>query len=293
MGVQLISNKYDFAIIGGDLRQAYMFLDLIDKGYSVVVYGFSPSSIIKEDAFGKSLEEVMSSSRNLIIAIPFSVDKVHLKSQTNQADLTIENFINNLSSYHRIYGGSFNHELISSFDKKQVFYCDLMKKEEIMLYNSIATAEGAIAEALINSTCNLHDSSILVLGFGRCGKTLANKLKGLSENVNIAIRSSRARFEALTLGFNTVNFKDLKNHIDQFDFVFNTVPKLVLIDEILDKTKIDLTIIDIASSPGGIDYNYAEKINRNAKLCLGLPGKYSPKSSAEFLSHCILSDLRK
>ena len=127
------------------------------------------------------------------------MDKVHLKSQTNQADLTIENFINNLNSYHRIYGGSFNQELISSFNKKQVFYYDLMKKEEIVLYNSIATAEGAIAEAIINSTCNLHDSSILILGFGRCGKTLANKLKGLSKHVSIAIRSSTARLEALTL----------------------------------------------------------------------------------------------
>lgn len=293
MGVQLISNKYDFAIIGGDLRQAYMFLYFMEKGYSVISYGLNTSSIVKESAFGKSLEEVMNSSKNLIIPIPFSVDKVCLKSQTNPSDLTIENFINNLNSCHRVYGGSFSQELISSLNKKQVFHYDLMKKEEIVLYNSIATAEGAIAEAIINSTCNLHDSNILVLGFGRCGKTLANKLIGLTNHIKIAIRSSTAKLEALTLGFNTIDFNDLESHIGQFDFIFNTVPKLVLIDRMLDLTKAELTIIDIASSPGGVNYNYAEKINRNAKLCLGLPGKYSPKSSAKFLSNCILSDLRK
>lgn len=289
----MISNKYDFAIIGGDLRQAYMFLDFLDKGYSVISYGLNPSSIIKESALGKSLEEVMNSSKNLIVPIPFSVDKVCLKSQTNPSDLTLESFINNLNSYHRIYGGSFSKEVISSFNKKQVFYYDLMKNKEIVLYNSIATAEGAIAEAIINSTYNLHNSYILVLGFGKCGKTLANKLKGLSNHLKVAIRSSIVKLEALTLGFNIIDFKDLESHIGKFDFIFNTVPKLVLTDKMLDLTKSDLTVIDIASSPGGVDYNYAEKINRNAKLCLGLPGKYSPKSSSEFLSNCILSDLRK
>ena len=45
----------------------------------------------------------------------------------------------------------------------------------------------------------------------------------------------------------------------------------------------DVVIIDIASAPGGIDYEYALNHGINAKLCLGLPGKVAPRASADIL----------
>ena len=168
-----------------------------------------------------------------------------------------------------------------------------MKNEELVLYNSIATSEGAIAEAIKNSNTNLHDSSCIVLGFGKCGKTLAIKLSGLSSKISVALRSSKSKIEAQIHGFNIVEFRDFEYHIGEYDFVFNTVPDLILDSKILDQTKQGVTIIDIASFPGGVDYEYASKSGISAHLCLGLPGKYAPKSSAVYLVHCIFKDLRK
>ncbi len=52
-------------------------------------------------------------------------------------------------------------------------------------------------------------------------------------------------------------------------------------------------MIDIASAPGGIDYAYCAQNGMNAKLCGGLPAKYSPKSAAEILLKVIESNLKE
>ncbi len=57
--------------------------------------------------------------------------------------------------------------------------------------------------------------------------------------------------------------------------------------ERLEKVSQEVTIIDIASSPGGVDYSATKEVGINATLCLGLPGKYSPKTSGEILVNAI------
>lgn len=285
--------KYDFAIIGGDLRQVYMANELIQKGYSVITYGLETLLLLSSCVCGNSLQEVMESSNNLITSIPFSMDGKTIKSQKTHPDLIIDSFFNLIKPRHKLYGGSFKKEVIHYFEENNIYYYDFMKHEETALYNSIATAEGAIAEAIINSNFNLHDSSCLILGYGRCGKTLAKKLQGLADNVDIAARSSVTLAKADAFGFGTIPLRNLEQKIGTYDIVFNTIPAIVLTDKLLDLTKPAIVIIDIASAPGGVDYEYAKKINRIAKLCLGLPGKFAPKSSATFLVNNMLSDLGK
>ncbi|OJT91053.1 dihydrofolate reductase, partial [Clostridioides difficile] len=60
-----------------------------------------------------------------------------------------------------------------------------------------------------------------------------------------------------------------------------------LTKERLEKVSQEVTIIDIASSPGGVDYSVVKEAGINATLCLGLPGKYSPKTSGEILVNAI------
>ena len=44
--------------------------------------------------------------------------------------------------------------------------------------------------------------------------------------------------------------------------------------------KSTVTILDIASMPGGVDFEAARQLGVHAFLCPGLHGKYSPLSSA-------------
>lgn len=286
--------NYDFAIIGGDMRQVYMANDFISRNYSVITYGIANPILASDCVQAESLSEAISSSQNIILPIPISKDGIKINASQSLADLTIEELCNSLTSIHRIYGGCLTNFIKTHCKKNNIFYDDLMENEEITLFNTIATAEGTIAEAISNSTINLHGSNCLIIGYGRCARTLANKLEGLCGNLDIAARSKQALCAAANATFlGTVNLSELKQTIDKYDFIINTVPAMVLTKELLENTNPNVTIIDIASNPGGVDYSAAKELGRNAKLCLGLPGKYAPKSSAIYLNDYIISNLGK
>jgi dipicolinate synthase subunit A len=283
---------YDFAIIGGDKRLVCMAENLHGLGYSVILYGLQHSSpILSLNA--NSLAEAIDSSKVIITPIPVSKDGVHILSQIAESDLTIDNLCKLLSSDQILYGGCLTEFMTDYFKNHCIPFIDFMEQEEITLFNTIATAEGSIAEAILESATNLHGSSCLILGFGRCARTLAEKLKGLCSKVDITARSSVALAAADTSSFGAFSLKELKDNIEHYDYIFNTIPSLVLTKDILSHTKPGVVIIDIASAPGGVDFEAAKELGRFAKLSLGLPGKYAPKSSAACLTDFLLSDLRK
>ena len=284
--------KYDFAFIGGDMRQIYMINELIDLGYSVIVYGLHDPILDNKCVNGSTLVEVVLSSKVMITPIPISKDGMHVLSKSNFV-IDLEEFISLLTSDHKIFGGCFSKSMIDYFNLNNIYYHDFMEEEELALYNSIATAEGAIAEAITSSKINLHDSNVLVMGYGRCAITLATKLKYLCASVDITARSSEQLSKAYTQSHHAIPLNELSNHIQKYDFIFNTIPSLVLTKDLLNKTKSHVIIIDIASNPGGVDFSYAKEIGRYTNLYLGIPGKVSPKSSASFLNNHLLNQLRK
>ncbi len=285
--------NYDFAIIGGDLRQVYMANELIARNFSVTVYGLLDPSMDLSCSFADSLAEAIYSGQIIITPIPVSKDGKNIISQKAQPDLTMEQLCRLLSPGQKLYGGCLTKEIKNHCGRFGICCQDFMEQEEVILYNTIATAEGTIAEAISGSTTNLHGSSCLILGFGRCARTLADKLKGLCGHIDIAARSSLALAAANAASFGNIFLTDLEDKIFQYDYIFNTIPALVLTRELLVKTNPDVVIIDIASAPGGVDFLSAKELFRNAKLCLGLPGKFAPKSSATFLIDYLLTNLER
>lgn len=151
--------------------------------------------------------------------------------------------------------------------------------------------EGAIAHAILESNITLHNSNTLVLGYGRCGKVLCDKLKGIGANVTVCTRNPIDLALSESLGYNIIPFSRVKRYAGKFQFIFNTIPAPVLTSSCLNKINQKTVIIDIASVPGGTDFNYAKKKGINAKLCLGIPGKTAACSSGEILAEAILNKL--
>jgi dipicolinate synthase subunit A len=282
---------YDFAVIGGDLRQVYMAEDLSSRGFSVLLYGLENLCSKAYIEHAKSLPQAIDSSKVILTPIPFTKNGIQILSVDAKSDLTPEILCTHLKKGHKLYGGCFTESIRDFCETNGIYYNDFMEDEEITLFNTIATAEGTIAEAVINSGGNLHGSSCLILGYGRCAKTLAEKLKGLCGQLTVAARSPLAIAQAKTSSFDAMSLSELTETISEYDYIFNTIPALVLDRELLENTKQDVVIIDIASAPGGVDFIAARELSRNAKLCLGLPGKYAPKASAAFLTRYLLSSL--
>lgn len=273
-----------FLIIGGDLRLYYLSELLKDDGYTVI-------SKYNKNNSNLSLKESIEICDYIICPLPFTKDNINIFSLSPNEDLCIQNFLKYVNNNHTIFGGNIPNPVKNELKKKCIKFYDLSDNNEICIKNAIATAEGAIAEAIKLSNINLHKSHCLITGYGRCGSVLAQKLKGLDTYVTIADKCIDQVSKAYSFGFDTLDIDDISCKINKFDFVFNTIPELILDKNVINLMKKEITIIDIASNPGGTDWDLCNELGINAHNSLGLPGKYSPKSSAEILYNAISKNL--
>ena len=290
--------KQRIAIIGGDLRQIYLAILLMKQGYPVTVYGNQPSlyQLSKEDVSYYDANVILNSSfvttvkENdvLILPIPLSKDSEHITMNKMYDPISNSSLLQNLTHKPYIFAGAIKPSIRTFLQEHEVPFCDFMELEPIAIENAIATAEGTIVEAISRSNINLNHSNVLVLGYGRCAKILASKLKGMDAIVTIAARKADALAYAKAYGFNAIKLPEKVTDLSHYDYIFNTIPTAIISRELLQTTKSDVTIIDIASAPGGVDFAAAKELGINASLCLALPGIYAPKASATILSDAIL-----
>lgn len=226
-----------------------------------------------------SLEEACRNSRNIICPIPLERNGF-LNQSVCKEKIPIKQLLSFLQSGQLFFAGAIPEDFKTSALQKGVQVIDFMEDSALSVFNSIATAEGAICEAIKRSTINLHQSHCAVLGYGKCGNTLAHYLKGMFCRVYVASNTEEKRAQADVIADRTGNLDEFKACAREFDFVFNTIPTRVISKEFLEKMKASVIIIDIASAPGGVDFQEAEKLGIHAALCPGLPGKYAPLSSA-------------
>ena len=309
---------YDIGIFGGDLRQVYMTMSFLSKGYRVATYNIyeaiegiksrvsnSPSldkihlqasSLVTDSNYSavNTLNELFESCTVLIGPIPLSRDQLTITAKNKIAsDMTIAHIAYLLKEHHILIGGDIPPPLTELCNSKNINYYDLIKDDKIAILNAIATAEGTIMEAIQSSDRNLHGSNCLVLGYGRCAKVLAHKLKALESYVTITARRREQLAEAEAYGLQTISLSDLKQSLHSFHFIINTIPALILDKECLALVDPQTTLIDISSAPGGIDFNYAKERNLKAKLCLGLPGIVSPKTTSDILVKEIVAKIKE
>lgn len=282
---------HDYAVIGGDLRQVYLAEELAAHGSLVTYYGLAkfPNNCAK----AKSLKDALETSRCIIGPIPFSKNGSQLNLNIMESTPSLNDLLGMMETGQSFFAGCIPDAFMEGASAKGVHICDIMKNNSLAIYNTIATAEGAICEAILKSPENLHHSNCAVLGYGRCGRTLANYLKGMFCSVYACSNSEDERALAATVCNRTGCLAEFSQRAGEFDFIFNTIPAQVLTEEILAKLKPSVTIIDIASAPGGVDYAAATRLELSAYHCLGLPGKYSPASCARAIKNLIETNFKE
>lgn len=322
---------YDFMVLGGDMRQAYLADILTKQGYQVARYLLpempdeqkencnSETQIASEplEAYSEKEDFLLKFDSALAVLAPIPITKNNksLNHKIKNFEFTLDELYENLRKDQILMGGCLPKWFAERCEEKGCRCFDYMEDDSIAVRNAVATAEGVIAEAVFKHPGNIHGSSCLVLGFGKCGKVLAEKLKGLSAKVTVCIRKDSDAAWAKALGYNAVYFdcdeykttdclkkqwieaedkyRSLWECIGEFPLIFNTVPYMVLTRELLSRIEKDGMIFDIASAPGGVDYEAAKRIGVKAELCPSLPGIYAPKASAEILSEVIKRVIRK
>lgn len=275
---------YDFGVIGGDIRQMYMAEYLVKSGYSVFCYGVENSC----SDTTKCIEKAIKQSERIVAPIPFSKDGKNIFLKNSYKRIEINELMRMMQPDKLIFSGGVKKEVMDKFKEKHCKCVDLLKDKNIERFNTIATIEGTIAEVVLNSTGMIYESNTLVTGYGKCGKLIAEMLAKMGSKVTVCVRREEAIKEATKDGYNAIDFGELSNNVEKFEYIINTVPKVVFDEKELKNINKNALIIDIASMPGGVNKEVACKYGLNVKHCLGIPGMYCPMAIAKYYVESII-----
>ena len=265
--------KQKYLILGGDLRSIKLAEMLANDNNKVYSYGLEKSEDIQENTRidkMSNLTDAIDKVDIIIAPTPFSNNCECVNSPFANEELKINQLLK--SNKNKIFfAGGINDDMKEKLEKKYLKVIDIMKREELVILNTIATAEGTIKVAIENTDKILQGANVLILGFGRVAKIVANKFSLLSTNVTCAARKISDLAWINAYGYKSININDMIYDLKDFDIIINTVPQILIREKELKHLNPDVVLIDLASNPGGIDGRVAEQMGLKYVWALALP----------------------
>ncbi len=278
------------SVIGGDLRQLTLAELLTKDGYDVKAIGFGENSISSKYKTANDLADAKNSDI-IILPMPVTLDYKTVNAPFEQKPIYLESLANIVKKEALILGGRISEDIFKLFKDKKCI--DYYMREELMIKNAVPTAEGAIEIAMQETPITLNQSKCLIIGYGRIGKVLSTLLKSLGADVTVSARKYSDLAWIDVNGYKSVHNDNLKSIASKFDVIFNTAPALILDEEILKTINSDCIVIDLASKPGGVDFEKARDLGLKVIWALSLPGKCAPLSSGKIIKETILNILHE
>jgi len=275
-----------FAVIGGDDRELYLISELQKQGAYIVGVGFEKASPIPGMTLAPSLEDAVGQVDVLLFPLFGTDERGVVKAKYSDSTIVLnKKILESIPPQVPLVIGFARPALKSETDNLGIKLVETARLNELAILNSIPSAEGAIQMAMEATTITIHGSNSFVLGLGRCGWTLARMLQGIGARVTGVARKPSDLARAVEMGLLAVDFTELKDVIGRAEIIFNTVPHLILDRLTLDNVARDAVIVDLASRPGGTDFEYAQNLGIKALLAPGLPGTVAPKTAGRILAH--------
>ncbi|MCR8845504.1 dipicolinate synthase subunit DpsA [Paenibacillus sp. SC116] len=275
--------------LGGDARQIEVFQKLSELDASVTLVGFDQLSNPYHGIQRKSLSlELLRDTDALVLpAVGTDEDgRVHAIFTSEEITLTEED-IAALPKHAVIFTGMAKPYLSKLCAKHRITLLELFERDDVAIYNSIPTAEGAVMMAIQHTDITIHGAEIVVLGLGRTGFTLARTLLGLGARVKLGVRRPEHFARGVEMGCEPFYLANLAQHVSHIDLLFNTIPTMIVTAQVISQMPNRAVLIDLASKPGGIDFRFAEKRGIKAMLAPGLPGIVAPKTAGRILANSI------
>lgn len=280
-----------FGIIGGDKRQLFLAKAIYDSGYAVMLGGFdrlrSTGNLVLGDIKAVAAKcdvlilPVPSVRADGSINTPFSDECTVLDDELIGILIKKPVFIAMKDKFLKAY---------PQFEKAEIF--DYAAKDEFAILNALPTAEGAVEVAMNKFEGTIAGSRCLITGYGRIGKVLAEMLKNLKAEVTVSARKPSDMAFAQAFGYDEINTNKMSD-VRNFDLVFNTVPSMIFNRELLLNTDKNTIIIDLASLPGGVDFEAAHILGIDTVRALALPGKCAPKTAGEIIKKTVFNTIEE
>lgn len=279
--------RKSIAVLGGDLRQIRLAELLAADGWEVVTWGL-------EKGGGPTPVPLDRAVTCDIIILPLPVLRGGgLNLPLTDTAIKPEELWKRFHSGQILLGGSvgsLSEEIKAEYGLTVQDYYD---REEVQIANAVLTAEGAIMRMMEETEYTVQGSRCLVIGYGRIGKALAQRLQALGAIVTVSARSGGDLAWIKACGFRASLLSDVCRQMEDFDVIFNTAPARVMGKEELSRVRDDVLLVELASLPGGFDENYVKGNSLSIITERGLPGKTAPLSAARTIKDGIIEMLKE
>ncbi len=275
----------EFAVVGGDMRIVKLAELLSGDGHSVRTFGLERGESGRLLCSG-SLREAMEGARYVILPLP-ALTGDRINGPLAKREITLREFTDALAPGKVVLAGKAGDALREGARLRGAEVLDYFEREELTVKNAGATAEGAVEILMRELPVTLMGSHILVVGFGRIGKLLALKLRALGADVTCSARKSSDRAWIEALGLRPADTGRLTDILPGLDAVVNTVPAKVLGERELAVIPDTCLCLDLASKPGGVDFEAAKAMGTHVIWALSLPGQVAPVTAGEAIRDAI------
>lgn len=282
-----MTTELTIAVLGGDARYLEMIRSLqCSANASVFAVGFEQISQSFTGGIQRELEDIDPQSLDaVILPIPGVGSNGQIETVFSDKNIQLtESWVDQLPNDCVIFTGITNDYLTELCAKRKLRLVSLFDRDDVAIYNSIPTAEGAIMTAIKHTDFTIHGSKVVVLGFGRVGKSVASKFDALGANVKVGSIHDADIARISEMGMKAFFLDRLPEMVRDTDILINTIPALVVKRAIIEQLPVQTLIIDLASKPGGVDFGYAKKRGIEAIHALSLPGIVAPKTAGNILS---------
>lgn len=277
-------------IMGGDMRQTGVIKQLATLDITLYLAGlenlaFNHKNIkhVKPNQIDFSLMD------GILLPIPGVHDGGKIETTFSSETITLtKEMIGKTKKECVIYSGvitPYLQEIQRAANRKMIAIFD---RDDVAILNSIPTAEGVLMLAIENTPFTIHQANVIVLGFGRVGKTVARLFHSVGARVSVCIRKSEDAARVFEMGMTPVFIHSLSEAAKNQSIFINTMPYSVLNASTLDHINKDALIIDLASKPGGTDFAYAKRLGIKTLWSLGLPAKVAPKTAGEIIGNVLV-----
>ena len=279
--------KKIFLIAGGDLRFATLAGRLADM-YTVYAVGFDRNIALSPAVrLIDRIADMNVRADYIVLPLPVSADGVMVSTPFSGSSVSLESLLPVIKEGGIVFGGMISSDIRKLFEDKGITVADYAKREEFAVLNAVATAEGAIQVAMEELATTLSGRKILILGAGRIAKVLIDMLSGFHADITVAARKCSDLAWARVYGCNAVHMNNINSTIPDSEVIFNTVPAVILDEEKLKLIEKGSLVIDLASKPGGVDFDTAGSLGIKTIWLLSLPGKVAPVTSGEIIAGTI------
>ncbi|MFG6115067.1 dipicolinic acid synthetase subunit A [Halobacillus sp. MO56] len=285
---------WNVAILGGDARQIEMIRKLSEwdatlhlVGFDQLDYGFTGANHIDMD------DDEVEKFDVVILPVAGTDENGNIDSIfSNQNMVLDEKWVERTKEDCIFLTGIANGYLTKLLETSNRLLIPLLSRDDVAIYNSVPTVEGAIMMVIQNTDFTIHSSRVHVLGLGRVGMSVARAFHGLGAKVFVGVRKPAHYARVQEMGLEPFYLNRLDEVSENTDIMINTIPAPIINASVIRKMPSHTFILDLASKPGGTDFRYAEKRGIKALIAPSLPGIVAPKTAGRILANTVLQILK-